>query len=90
MQISYKSKANLRHISDIYEVYLISKAYLPHISGIPQGYIRRISHITQVNHMGDFTQPQQKYAGTGENCIIAIAVIFYPGIKLYENFLQIC
>ena len=31
--------------------------------------------------MGDFTQPQQKYAGTGENCKIAIAVIFYPGIK---------
>ena len=31
--------------------------------------------------MGDFTQPQQKYAGTGENCKIAIAVIVYPGIK---------
>ena len=27
--------------------------------------------------MGDFTQPQQKYAGTGENCIIA---------KLNSNF----
>ena len=35
--------------------------------------------------MGDFTQPQQKYAGTGENCNIAIPVI-YPVIKLYENF----
>ena len=36
--------------------------------------------------MGDFTQPQQKYAGTGENCNIAIAVIFYPGIKtLYKH-----
>ena len=31
--------------------------------------------------MGDFTQPQQKYAGTGENCNIASAVIFYSGIK---------
>ena len=31
--------------------------------------------------MGDFTQPQQKYAGTGENCKIAIPVIFYPVIK---------
>ena len=31
--------------------------------------------------MGDFTQPEQKYAGTGENCDIAMAVIFYPGIK---------
>ena len=31
--------------------------------------------------MGDFTQPQQKYAGTGENCNIAIPVIFYPVIK---------
>ena len=32
-------------------------------------------------HMGDLTQPQQKYAGTGENYNIAIAVIFYPRIK---------
>ena len=32
-------------------------------------------------HMGDFTQPQQKYAGTGENCNIAIPVFFYPVIK---------
>ena len=31
--------------------------------------------------MGDFTQPQQKYAGTGENYNIAIPVFFYPGIK---------
>ena len=31
-------------------------------------------------YMGDFTQPQQKYAGAGENCNIAITVIFYPGI----------
>ena len=33
-------------------------------------------------YMGDFTQPQQKYAGTGENCNIAIPVIFYPVLKL--------
>ena len=26
--------------------------------------------------MGDSTKPQQKYAGTGENCNIVIAVIF--------------
>ena len=32
--------------------------------------------------MGEFTQPQQKYAGTGENCNIVIAVIFYPVNKL--------
>ena len=31
--------------------------------------------------MGDFTQPQQKYDGTGENCNIAIPVNFYPVIK---------
>ena len=31
--------------------------------------------------MGDLTQPQQKYAGTGENYNIAIAVNLYPGIK---------
>ena len=39
--------------------------------------------------MGDFTQPQQKYAGTGENCNIAIAVIFYPGIKTLQKILCI-
>ena len=33
------------------------------------------------SHMGDFTQPQQKYASTSENCNIAIPVIFYPVIK---------
>ena len=31
--------------------------------------------------MGDLTQPQQKYDGTGENRNIAIPVIFYPVIK---------
>ena len=31
--------------------------------------------------MGDFNQPQQKYAGTGENRNIAMPVIFYPVIK---------
>ena len=40
-------------------------------------------------HMGYFTQPQQKYVGTGENCNIAIAVIFYPGIKMLLKFLCI-
>ena len=29
-------------------------------------------------HIGDSTSPQQKYAGTGENYNIVIAVIFYP------------
>ena len=28
-------------------------------------------------HMDGFTQPQQKYAGTGENCNIATPVIFF-------------
>ena len=37
-------------------------------------------------YMGDSTKPLQKFAGTGENSNIAIAVIFYLGIKLYENF----
>ena len=36
---------------------------------------------TDKTHMGDFTQQMQKYAGTGENSNIAMAVIFYPGIK---------
>ena len=35
--------------------------------------------------MGDFTYPQQKYAGTGENCNIAITVISYWN----ENFMKI-
>ena len=30
--------------------------------------------------MGDFTQPQQKFAATGENCDFVIAVNFYPGL----------
>ena len=40
-------------------------------------------------HMGYFTKPQQKYAGTGENCNTAIPVIFYPVIKSFcaqKNF----
>ena len=35
--------------------------------------------------MCGFTQPQQKYAGTFENCNIVIAAIFYPVNKLFEN-----
>ena len=38
--------------------------------------------------MGDFTQPQQKYAGTGENCNIAIPVIFYPVIKTLFGYVS--
>ena len=37
--------------------------------------------------MGDFTQPQQKYAGIAENCNIVIPVIFYPVIKTLRKFL---
>ena len=36
-----------------------------------------------VLHMGDFTQPQQKYAGSGENYNIVIAVFFYPENKTF-------
>ena len=35
--------------------------------------------------MGDFTQPHQKYAGTGENCNIASAVI----LSWNKNFMKI-
>ena len=31
-------------------------------------------------YMGDFTQRQQKYTSTGENCDIAIPLIFHPVI----------
>ena len=44
------------------------------------------NHIWNWNwYMGDFPQPQQKYAGTGENGIIASAAIFYSGIKTLWN-----
>ena len=39
--------------------------------------------------MGDFTQPQQKYAGTGENCNIAIPVIFYQVINKQKFCAQV-
>ena len=38
--------------------------------------------------MDDFTQPQQKYVGTGENCNIEIPVIFYPVIKTCAYYLS--
>ena len=36
--------------------------------------------------MGDFPNPQQKYAGTGENTNIVIVVIFLLQIKLSKKF----
>ena len=35
--------------------------------------------------MGDSTQPQQKYAGTGENCNIVIAVNFANMLKIVQK-----
>ena len=53
-----------------------------HIKFVTLDRSQYICHIEFVTlHMGDFTQPKQKYAGTGENYKIAVAVIFYPGIK---------
>ena len=40
--------------------------------------------------MGDFTQPQQKYAGTGENCNIAIVVIFKNFMKILVHSILAC
>ena len=34
--------------------------------------------FTWNTYMGDFTQPQQKYAAAGENGDFVIAVNFYP------------
>ena len=48
---------------------------------LDQEYFRHCKTL----HMRDFTQPQQKYAGTGENCNITITVIFYPGIKTVQK-----
>ena len=47
---------------------------------VPTLYLLDIWVLQRI-HMGDFTQPQQKYAGPGEICNIASAVIFYPEIK---------
>ena len=33
--------------------------------------------------MDDLSQPQQTYAGTGDNCKIVIAVIVYPEKKTF-------
>ena len=41
--------------------------------------------MSQYSHFGDFTQPQQKYAGTGENCNIVIPFIFLSSNK---NFMK--
>ena len=44
--------------------------------------------------MGDFTQPQQKYAGTSENCNIAIPVFFLSSnknfMKIFVLIIQVC
>ena len=42
-----------------------------------------VKEIYARRYIGDFTQSQQKYAGTEENCNIAIPFIFYPVIKTY-------
>ena len=41
---------------------------------------RKLKSKTQI---GDFTQPQQKYAGTGEIYNIIIAAILYPANKTF-------
>ena len=51
---------------------------------------RKLKSKTQI---GDFTQPQQKYAGTGENCNIAIAH-FLPWnknfMKIFVHLIWVC
>ena len=51
---------------------------------VPTLYLLDIWVLQRI-HMGDFTQPQQKYAGTGENCNIAITAFFILETKIYEN-----
>ena len=41
-----------------------------------------------VGQMSDFTQQQQKYAGTGENCNIVVNVMFYPVNQISTNFFE--
>ena len=39
--------------------------------------------------MADSTKPEQKYAGTGENCNIAIAVIFLiPAAMIFYDVIK--
>ena len=42
--------------------------------------LRQVQQELELIYMGDFPQPQQKYAGIGENCNVVITVIFYPVI----------
>ena len=45
-----------------------------------------IMELFEMLHMGDFTQPQQKFAATGENCDFVIAVNFTLSKKLFDIF----
>ena len=65
----------------IYFVFFVAFFYLNFFALPKKNWPEKNRIPNKKYHMGDFTQPQQKYAGTGENCNIAIAVTFYPGIK---------
>ena len=41
-------------------------------------WMLRLNCGRKTSYLGDSTQPQQKYAGTGENGNFVIAVNFYP------------
>ena len=49
--------------------------------------IQLFSNTVFTCHMGDSTQPQQKHAGTGENCNTAIPVIPHPVTKTLWKFM---
>ena len=52
---------------------------IEHLDGIVSNKIEvNVHKNSNLHYMGDFPQPQQKYAGTGEKCNSIIAVIFYP------------
>ena len=40
--------------------------------------------------MGDFPRSELKYTGTGGNCNIVIAVIFYPVNNLLMHIIWVC
>ena len=43
-----------------------------------------------MSHVGDFPQPQRKYAGSGENGNFEIALIVLPEIKAFVHIIWLC
>ena len=65
---------------------------IEHLYGIVNNKIEAYVHKNpNLHYMGDFPQPQQKYAGPGEKCNTIIAVIFSNDLNhLNLSFKKMC